>query len=88
LPATLFLPFTSTTISLEYHDLILIEIHALVSHKPGHLHFPECIVITPASENDLNVHEQNWFEIPDRSFLVKRFKMILNYRRILNRRLI
>ena len=30
--------------------------------------FPEQIVVTPASENDLNVFKQNWSDIPNRTF--------------------
>jgi hypothetical protein len=32
------------------------------------LSFPENIVIAPASEDDLNAHEKNWSDIPNRSF--------------------
>jgi hypothetical protein len=45
-----------------------LKMHALAFHRPDHLPFPESIVITPASENDLNVHKQNWCNIPSRSF--------------------
>jgi len=45
-----------------------LKLHALAFHRPDHLPFPESIVITPASENDLNVHKQNWCNIPNRSF--------------------
>jgi hypothetical protein len=43
-----------------------LKLHALAFHRPDHLPFPESIVFTPASENDLNVHKQN--RIPNRSF--------------------
>ena len=49
--------------SMYYYGL---KLHALAFHRPDHLPFPESIVVTPASENDLNVHKQNW--IPNRSF--------------------
>jgi len=49
--------------SMYYYGL---KLHALAFHRPDHLPFPESIVLTPASENDLNVHKQN--RIPNRSF--------------------
>jgi hypothetical protein len=54
-----------STKSMYYYGL---KIHALAFHRPAHLPFPESIVITPASENDLNVHRQNWSEISNRNF--------------------
>jgi hypothetical protein len=54
-----------STKSMYYYGL---KMHALAFHRPDHLPFPESIVITPASENDLNVHKQNWCNIPNRSF--------------------
>ena len=51
--------------SMYYYGL---KLHALAFHRPDHLPFPESIVVTPASENDLNVHKQNWCDIPNRSF--------------------
>jgi len=51
--------------SMYYYGL---KLHALAFHRPDHLPFPESIVLTPASENDLNVHKQNWCDIPNRSF--------------------
>jgi len=54
-----------STKSMYYHGLTL---HALAFHRPDGLPFPESIVITPASENDLNVHKQNLCEIHNRSF--------------------
>jgi hypothetical protein len=54
-----------STKSLYYYGL---KLHALAFHRPDHLPFPESIVITPASENDLNVHKQNWSDISNRSF--------------------
>ena len=45
-----------------------LKLHALAYHRPNHLPFPENIVITPASEHDLNVHRQNWSNIPNRTF--------------------
>jgi len=44
-----------------------LKLHALAFHRPDHLPFPESIMVTLASENDLNVHKQYW--IPNRSFL-------------------
>jgi len=54
-----------STKSMYYYGL---KLHALAFHRLYHLPFPESIVITPASENDLNVHKQNWCKIPNRSF--------------------
>jgi len=44
------------------------KLHALAFYNPKHLPFPERIVITPASENDLNVFRQDWGKIPNRAF--------------------
>jgi len=54
-----------STKSMYYYGL---KLHALAFYRPDHLPFPESIIITPASENDLNVHKQNWSEISNRSF--------------------
>ncbi len=45
-----------------------VKLHALAFHRPEHLPFPESIVITPASENDLNVFKQYWSDIINRNF--------------------
>lgn len=55
----------SATKGFWYHGL---KLHALGFHRPSRLPFPESIVITPASENDLNVFKQNWSEITNREF--------------------
>ena len=55
-----------STKSMYYYG---IKLHALAFHRPDHLPFPESIVITPASENDLNVHKQYWCNIHNRSFI-------------------
>ena len=44
------------------------KLHALAFCRPGHLPFPESIIITPASENDLNVQKQYWSDIYNRTF--------------------
>jgi len=54
-----------STKSMYYYG---VKLHTLAFHRPDHLPFPESIVVTPASENDLNVHKQNWCNIPNRSF--------------------
>lgn len=54
-----------STKSMYYYGL---KMHALAYHHPEHLPFPESIVITPASENDLNVYKQNWSDIDNRNF--------------------
>ena len=38
------------------------KLHALAFRRPSHLPFPESLIITPASENDLNVQKQFWIE--------------------------
>lgn len=53
------------TKSMYYYGL---RLHALAYHRPNHIPFPENIVITPASENDLNVHKDYWSNIPNRTF--------------------
>jgi hypothetical protein len=54
-----------STKGMYYYGL---KLHALAYHRPKHLPFPENIVITTASEHDLNVHRQNWINIPNRTF--------------------
>ncbi|MFC2137834.1 transposase [Bacteroidota bacterium] len=54
-----------STKSMYYYGL---KLHALAFHRPCRLPFPESIVVTSASENDLNVHKQNWCDILDRNF--------------------
>jgi len=44
------------------------KLHALAFRRLGHLPFPESIVVTPASENDLNVQKQYWSSIFNRTF--------------------
>lgn len=44
-----------------------LKLHALAYARPSHLPFPERIVFTPASENDLNVCKQHWNAFPNRS---------------------
>jgi hypothetical protein len=54
-----------STKSMYYYGA---KLHALAFFRPKHLPFPEQIVITPASENDLNVFRQDWAGITDRTF--------------------
>jgi hypothetical protein len=54
-----------STKSLYYYGL---KLHALAFFRPKRLPFPEHIVITPASESDLNVFRQDWGNIPNRTF--------------------
>jgi hypothetical protein len=44
-----------------------LKLHALAFFRPNKLPFPERIVITQASENDLNVYRQNWHNVNNRS---------------------
>jgi Transposase DDE domain len=54
-----------STKSMFYYGL---KLHALAFHGPKRLPFPEHVVITPASENDLNVFKQDWSNINNRTF--------------------
>lgn len=54
-----------STKSLFYYGL---KLHALAFSTPKKMPFPEKIVITPASENDLNVFKQDWGNISNRTF--------------------
>jgi hypothetical protein len=54
-----------STKSMYYYGL---KLHALAFYRPKQLPFPESIVITPASENDLNVYKQDWSDIFNRIF--------------------
>ena len=45
-----------------------VKLHALAFHHKGHLPFPEQLLITPASENDLNVFRNAWSHIENRTF--------------------
>jgi hypothetical protein len=45
-----------------------VKLHALAFRNKGHLPFPEELLITPASENDLNVFKQAWSNIKNRTF--------------------
>jgi len=54
-----------STKSMFYYGL---KLHTLAFHGPKRLPFPEQVVITPASENDLNVFKQDWGSIPNRTF--------------------
>jgi hypothetical protein len=54
-----------STKSMYYHGL---KLHALAYHHSNHLPFPESIILTPASENDLNAYKQNWGTIDNRTF--------------------
>lgn len=54
-----------STKSMFYYGL---KLHALAFYGSKRLPFPEHVVITPASENDLNVFKQDWGSIPNRTF--------------------
>jgi len=54
-----------STKSLYYYGL---KLHALAFSTPNKIPFPEGIVLTPASENDLNVFKQEWGNISNRTF--------------------
>jgi len=54
-----------STKGIYYYGL---KLHVLAFCRPEKLPFPESIVITQASENDLNVFKQNWEQICNRTF--------------------
>lgn len=54
-----------STKSLYYFGL---KVHTLAFSTPEKMPFPEKIVISSASENDLNVFKQEWGNIPNRTF--------------------
>lgn len=54
-----------STKNLYYHG---VKLHALSYHRKGHLPHPEQLLLTSASENDLNVFKQAWSNIEDRTF--------------------
>lgn len=45
-----------------------VKLHALAFYNKGRLPFPEQLLVTPASENDLNVFKNSWNKIEDRTF--------------------
>lgn len=54
-----------STKSLYYYGL---KLHALAFRRVNQLPFPEHLLITPASENDLNVFRNAWSNIENRTF--------------------
>jgi hypothetical protein len=54
-----------STKNMWYHGL---KLHALGFRRAGKLPFPEQLLITPASENDLNVFKNAWSGIANRHF--------------------
>lgn len=45
-----------------------LKLHVLGMYRPNKLPFPESVVITNASENDLNAFKQNWADLQNRQF--------------------
>lgn len=54
-----------STKSLYYYG---VKLHALAFRREKQLPFPEQLLITPASENDLNVFKNAWSNIENRTF--------------------
>jgi hypothetical protein len=54
-----------STKSMYYYGL---KLHALAFQRPKKMPFPEQLLITPASENDLNVFKNAWEKIENRTF--------------------
>ncbi len=55
----------NSTKNIWYYGL---KLHALNFRRPNTIPYPESIIITPASENDLNIFKQNWSNITNRTF--------------------
>ncbi len=55
----------NSTKNLWYYG---VKLHALGFRRPNTIPYPESIIITPASENDLNVFKQYWSNITNRTF--------------------
>lgn len=45
-----------------------LKLHVLGMYRPSKLPFPESVVITQASENDLSAFKQNWADLSNRQF--------------------
>lgn len=56
-----------------------VKLHALAFHQKGHLPFPEQLLLTPASENDLNVFRNAWGNIEQRTFYGDKIYMDKDY---------
>ncbi|MDY0026566.1 MAG: transposase [Lentimicrobium sp.] len=54
-----------STKSMYYYGL---KLHTLAFQQPKKLPFPEQLLVTPASENDLNVFKSAWENIENRTF--------------------
>lgn len=54
-----------STKGIWYYGL---KLHLLGCQRPGRIPLPEAIVLTEASENDLNAFKQNWGDLRDRTF--------------------
>ena len=55
----------NSTKGMYYYGL---KLHALGFRRPKQLPFPEQFLLTPASENDLNIFKQAWGTIKNRTF--------------------
>ena len=51
--------------NIWYHEL---KLHALAFRRKGKLPFPEQLILTPASVNDLNLFKEAWANINNRQF--------------------
>lgn len=54
-----------STKSIYYHG---VKLHMMARRVVGGLPIPEGLILTPASESDLNVLRDNWSELPERVF--------------------
>jgi hypothetical protein len=54
-----------STKSIYYHG---VKLHIMARRVAGELPIPEGVILTPASESDLNVLRDNWRELPGRVF--------------------
>jgi len=65
-----------STKNLYFYGL---RLHALSYNRPNTIPFPEELVLTSASENDLNVFKQYWGELKNRTFYGDKIYYNINY---------
>ncbi|RLD55807.1 MAG: transposase [Bacteroidetes bacterium] len=66
----------NSTKGMYYYGL---KLHALGFRRPKQLPFPEQFLLTPASENDLNLFKQAWETIRNRTFFGDKIYIDLNF---------
>jgi hypothetical protein len=61
-----------------------LKLHTLAFKHPNKLTFPEQLLVTPASENDLNVFKNAWEDIENRTFYGDKIYHNIDYFKELN----